>query len=101
MNSRRVEYGCDGIYWQDGAAVAAVGVWQPQKGVGGPSGELWLNDKRVHETHCVTQSFSDLMYPATVSGLPVPRQIVLELCSFEGNVRSVLSKWAKNGKSLS
>lgn len=83
MNSRRGEYGCDGRHWQDDVAVAAVGVWQLQKAVGGPSGGLWLNDKRAHETHCVTQSSSDLVYPAVVSGLPVPRQNTLQLCSFE------------------
>lgn len=64
MNGRRRGYGCDGIYWQDGVAVAAAGAWQPQKAVGGPSGGLWLNDKRVHETRCETQSSSDLMYPS-------------------------------------
>lgn len=73
MNGRRGEYGCDEICWQGGVAAAAVGAWQPQKAVGGPSGGLWLNDKGVHETHCETQSSSDLMYPAMVSGLPVPR----------------------------
>lgn len=60
MNGRRGEYGCDGIYWQDGVAVAVVGVWQPQKAMGQPSGRLWLNDKRIRETHCGTQSSSDL-----------------------------------------
>lgn len=79
--------------------MVAVGTWQPQKAVGWPSGGLWLNDEGVHETHCETQSSSDLIYPAMVSGLPVPRRITLE-CSFEGNLSSVLSKWVKNGKRL-
>lgn len=100
MKGRRGGYGCDGIYWQDGVAVVAVGAWQPQKTVGWPSGGLWLNDKGIHETHCETQNSADLMYPAMVSGLPVPRQITSEFCSFEGNLSSVLSKWVKNGKRL-
>lgn len=81
-----------------GSTVLLLLVCQPQKVVGGPSGGLWLADKRVHETSCVMQSSSDLTYSVVVSGLPVLRRIILELCLFKGNISLVLSKWVKNGK---
>lgn len=101
MNWRRGEYWYDRIYWQHYAAAAAVvRAWQPQKVVGGPSGGLWLADKKVHETCCDMQSSSDLTYPAMVFGLPVLGRIIVELCLFKGNIRAVLSKWVKNDKGL-
>lgn len=81
-----------------GSTVLLLLVCQAQKVVGGPSGGLWLADERVHETSCVTQSSSDLTYSVVVSGLPVLRRIILELCLFKGNISLVLRKWVKNGK---